>query len=47
MKANFKIKKEDGKSNVIENEDKKSTEKAEEEFAKNGINVWTYRSKQK
>ena len=32
MKANFKIKKEDWKSNVIENEDKKSTEMTEDEF---------------
>jgi len=47
MKANFKIKKEDEESNAIKNEDKKATERAEEEFAKNGINVWTYRSKQK
>jgi|TARA_B110000467_G_C17937742_1_gene273213 hypothetical protein len=43
MKANFKIKEED-KGNV-ENEDKKSTEMTEEEFAKKGENVWTYRSK--
>ena len=32
MKANFKIKKEDEESNVIQNEDKKATEMTEEEF---------------
>jgi len=47
MKANFKIKNndEDNEHKIVE--DKNSTDMTEEEFDKKGINMWTYRSKQK